>query len=79
MMTMNQIQADISYPEDITREEAYETTDKVIERLLQIKGIGSIGVMSGNGSALLVSEAANQSGAFRHMSFMMKTIKAQLL
>ncbi|MBQ9867867.1 MAG: efflux RND transporter permease subunit [Lachnospiraceae bacterium] len=72
-MTMNQIQADISYPEDITREEAYETTDKVIERLLKIEGIGSIGVMSGDGSALLVSQAASDSGAFRHMSFMMKT------
>ena len=72
-MTMNQIQTDISFPEEITREEAYETTDKVIERLLQIKGIGSVGVMSGNGSALLVAQASNQSGAFRHMSFMIKT------
>lgn len=72
-MTMNQMQADIQYPEETTREEAYETTDKVIERMLQIDGIGTIGVMTGNGSALVVSSAASNPGAFRHMSFMIMT------
>ena len=72
-MTMNQLQADITYPEEYTREEAYETTDKVIERMLQIKGLGTIGVMMGDGSALLVSEAGDNPDAFRHMSFMMMT------
>ena len=72
-MTMNQLQADITYPEDYTREQAYEATDKVIERMLQIKGLGTIGVMMGNGSALLVSEAGSDPDAFRHMSFMLMT------
>ncbi len=72
-MTMNQMQADIIYPEETTREEAYEKTDEVIERMLKIRGIGTIGVMTGSGSALLVSSAAMDPGAFRHMSFMLMT------
>ena len=72
-MTMNQMQADISYPDDITREEAYATTDEVIERMLKIEGIGTIGVLTGNGTALVVSEAANSADAYKHMSFMIMT------
>ncbi len=71
-MTMTQMQADISYPEEMTREEAYATTDEVIERMLKIEGIGTIGVLTGNGSALLVSESAGEDD-FRHMSFMIMT------
>ncbi|MBR5422256.1 MAG: efflux RND transporter permease subunit [Lachnospiraceae bacterium] len=72
-MTMNQLQADITFPEETTREEAYEMTDTVINRLLQIKGLGTIGVMAGSDSALLVSEAAGAPDAYRNMSFMMMT------
>ncbi|MCR4586563.1 MAG: efflux RND transporter permease subunit [Lachnospiraceae bacterium] len=72
-MTMNQMQADISYSDETTREEAYAKTDEVLERMLQIKGIGTIGVLNGNGSALLVSEAANSDDSYKHMSFMIMT------
>ena len=70
---MTQMQADISYPEEMTREEAYAATDEVIERMLKIKGIGTIGVLTGNGSSLLVSEAANDANAYHSMSFMIMT------
>ena len=72
-MTMNQIQATIEYSEETTREEAYEQTEKVIDRLLEVEGIGSIGVMAGNDTALIVSEAASDPNSFRSMSFMMMT------
>ena len=72
-MTMNQLQADISYPEDVTRSEAYEMTDTVIDRILQIDGIGSVGVIAGGDNSLFVSEAATRQDAFRDMSFMMMT------
>jgi multidrug efflux pump subunit AcrB len=72
-MTMNQIQATIEYSEETTREEAYEQTEKVIDRLLNVEGIGSIGVIAGDDTALIVSEAASNPNNFRSMSFMMMT------
>ena len=72
-MTMNQLQATIEYPEETTREEAYEQTDAVIERLLTIDGIGSIGVLAGGDETLMVSQAAENPDNFRTMSFMMMT------
>ena len=72
-MTMNQLQATIEYSEDTTREEAYSRTDEVINRLLNIEGIGSIGVLSGGDETLMVSQAAENPDNFRTMSFMMLT------
>ena len=72
-MTMNQIEATINYPDDVTRDEAYETTDEVINRLLKVEGISSIGVMNGGDQALMVSQLASNPENFRTMSFMMLT------
>lgn len=73
-MTMNQIEADISYPEDMDKMQCYETTDKVIERLLTVEGLGSIGVMAGDDTALMSSElAGTDQESFRKMSFLMLT------
>lgn len=72
-MTMNQMQATIEYPEDVTRDEAYAQTDEVIDRLLNIEGIGSIGVMAGGDETLMISQAADNPDNFRTMSFLMMT------
>jgi multidrug efflux pump subunit AcrB len=73
-MTMNQIQADIAYPEDMDKMQCYETTDEVIERLLTVEGLGSIGVMAGDDTALMSSElAGTDQESFRKMSFLMLT------
>lgn len=72
-MTMNQLQATIEYPEEVTRDEAYAQTDEVISRLLDIEGIGSIGVLAGGDETLMVSQAAENPDNFRTMSFMMMT------
>jgi len=73
-MTMNQIEADIEYPEDMDKMLCYETTDKVIERLLTVEGLGSIGVMAGDDTALMSSElASTDQESFRKMSFLMLT------
>ena len=73
-MTMNQIEADIEYPEDMDKMQCYETTDKVIERLLTVEGLGSIGVMAGDDTALMSSElASTDQESFRKMSFLMLT------
>ncbi|MCR4596219.1 MAG: efflux RND transporter permease subunit, partial [Lachnospiraceae bacterium] len=72
-MTMNQLQATIEYPEEVTRDEAYARTDEVINRLLNIEGMGSIGVISGGDETLMVSQSADNPDNFRTMSFMMMT------
>lgn len=72
-MTMNQIEGTLKYSEDTTKEEAYATTDEVIERLLKVEGIGSIGVMNGGDETLMVSQLASNPENFRTMSFMMLT------
>lgn len=72
-MTMNQIEATIEYPEDMTKEEAYALTDEAIERMLKIEGLGSIGVMSGGDEALMVDAMSDNPDNFRTMSFLMLT------
>ncbi|MBO7387448.1 MAG: efflux RND transporter permease subunit, partial [Lachnospiraceae bacterium] len=72
-LSMNQIQATIKYPEDTLREDAYAMTDEVIDRLLKIDGIGSVGVMNGGDESLVVSAASSNPNNFRTMSFMLKT------
>ncbi len=72
-MTMNQIEATIEYPEDMTKEEAYALTDEAIERMLKIEGLGSIGVMSGGDEALMVDAMSENPDNFRTMSFLMLT------
>ncbi len=72
-MTMNQIEATIEYPDDTLREDAYAMTDEVIERLLTIDGLGTIGVLNGGDETLFVSEAAENPDNFRTISFLMMT------
>lgn len=72
-MTMNQIQADLYYPDEMDKQECFETTDQVIDRLLGVEGLGSIGVIAGDDTALMSSELAAASDNFRQMSFLMLT------
>ena len=70
-MTMTQLEATITYPEEYDREKCYELTDQAIERLLTVDGLGSIGFMAGDDTALF-----NLSGGetdFRTMSMMALT------
>lgn len=71
-MTMNQIQATITYPDEYDRDQCYELTDQAIERLLTVDGIGSMGMMAGGDTTLMVG---NISGSvnFRNMSLMALT------
>jgi len=72
-MTMNQIEATIKYGDDVSRDEAYALTDEAIERILQVDGLGSVGVLSGGDEALLVSEMSTNPDNFHTMSFLMLT------
>ena len=70
-MTSNQIEGNITIPEETSREEAYATVDEYLARAYNIEGIGSIGVMTGNGSALLASSGNNDN--YLQYSLMIKT------
>ncbi|MBR5361537.1 MAG: efflux RND transporter permease subunit, partial [Lachnospiraceae bacterium] len=72
-MTMNQIEADLYYPDDMDKQTCFETTDKVIDRLLTVEGLGSIGVIGGDDTALMSSELAGAQENFHQMSFLMLT------
>ena len=72
-MTMNQIQATLEFDEDKDKQYCFETTDEVIERILGVEGIGSVGVMAGGDETLLSADLAAQSLNFRYMQFFMLT------
>ncbi len=71
-MTSNQIQATLTFPEDMERAECYETSDEIIDRILKIEGIGSIAVMAGGDDTLLVSGGSGNT-EFRNYSYMLNT------
>ena len=75
-MTSNQIQASLEMPDDKTRAECYETADEILDRMLNVDGIASVGVMSGNDGALFSSAMAGASDNFRSYSFMITTTDA---
>lgn len=72
-MTMNQMEASITYPEEMTQGECYAMTDQVMERLLQVDGIGSIGVMDGGQESLFSEALAGATRDFRQLSFFILT------
>lgn len=71
-MTANQIEATLTIDEKYNREESYALADRAIEEALQVDGIGSIGVMTGNGTQLFV-QSSSSSSDFRSYSFMILT------
>ncbi len=71
-MTVNEIEATLTLSEDFNKEECFAIADEVVEKVVGIEGIGSVGVMAGNGTQLFVSEAS-QLENFRDYSFMILT------
>lgn len=72
-MTSNQLEAMVNYPEETTREDAYAKTDALMNRFLEIDGVGSIGIMSGNGTNLISSMAAVSEDDYLTYSIMITT------
>jgi len=73
-MATNQMEATLKFSKETTREEAYKTADEVIERLLKVDGLGTVGVLTGGNSALaLTGNSSASKDAFRNMSFELAT------
>lgn len=73
-MATNQMEATLKFSKETTREEAYKTADEVIERLLKVDGLGTVGVLTGGNSALaLTGNSSASKDSFRDMSFELAT------
>lgn len=72
-MTSNQLEATVNYPEETTREDAYAKTDELMNRFLEIDGVDSVGIMSGNGTNLISSVAAVSEDDYLTYSIMITT------
>lgn len=72
-MTMTQIQADITYPEEYDRDKCYALTDQALERLVEVEGLGTLGVMSGGDTTLMVGNVGGGSQNFRSISLIALT------
>jgi multidrug efflux pump subunit AcrB len=54
-MESNQISVSMTLPDDCEKEDAYACADEVMERILAVDGIASVGAMDGNTSAMAMS------------------------
>jgi multidrug efflux pump subunit AcrB len=68
-MTAPQLQATLVFPEEMEREECYETSDEIISRLLEVDGVGTVGVMAG-GSQSIITGRGGTSTAYHSYSYM---------
>lgn len=69
-MTSNQIQVSVQMPEETDKETCYQRADEVLDAIMQVEGIASVGAMAGGDTALL---AAGGETAFDSYSFMIST------
>ena len=61
-ITSNQINIEITTPEEMTREESYQAVDDVVNKLLTVDGVNDIGILdAGSSSSLLSSSMSSDS------------------
>lgn len=72
-MTSNQIEGELTLPEETTREAAYAAVDEYLLRANKVRGIDSIGVMTGDGSAMIASQASSSESNYLRYSIMVTT------
>ncbi|MCM1058456.1 MAG: efflux RND transporter permease subunit [Firmicutes bacterium] len=72
-MTSNQIQIAVQMPEDAEKDTCYEMADQVMDAILTVDGVKSVGAMSGGAMSLVASTAGSGSSDFTSYSFMVIT------
>ncbi len=53
-MTADQIQVNVTTPETLSREESYQLSDEVLQRILAVDGVESVGAMDSSATASLL-------------------------
>lgn len=62
-ITSNQINIEITTPEEMTREESYQAVDDVVDMLLTVEGVNDIGILDAGSSSSLLSSGMS-SGSY---------------
>ncbi len=66
-MVSNQIQANITFEDEETREDIYATMDLIIDDISKVDGVGSVAIMSGDGSSLFANVGQDDYHSFSVM------------
>jgi multidrug efflux pump subunit AcrB len=64
----NQVEVDVTMPEGITREEAYQRADQVMDAILTVDGVGDVGGMTTSTSSSLIS--GGDTGSDDYLSYL---------
>jgi len=72
-MTSNQIEITVQMPEDTEKDTCYQMADQVMDAILSVEGVESVGAMSGGAMSLVASTASGGSTDFTTYSFMVIT------
>ena len=68
-MTAEQISVSIVTSEDMDRETSYRTVDEVLERILQVEGVGVVGIMDSASSGSMLGGAMAAAGGSSYGSY----------
>ena len=72
-MTSNQIEIAVEMPEDAEKDTCYEMADQVMDAILSVDGVKSVGAMSGGAMSLVASSAGTGDSNYLTYSFMVIT------
>lgn len=72
-MTANQIQIAVTVPEEVEKEEAFQTIDTVVDEILTVKGVKSVGAMNGGSTSIIGASTGLSSSDFHSYSLMVIT------
>lgn len=72
-MTSNQIEISVQMPEDTEKNICYKMADQVLDAILSVDGVESVGAMSGGAMSLVASTAGSGSSDYTSYSFMVIT------
>lgn len=72
-MTSNQIEITVRMPEEDEKDTCYQKADQVMDAILSVDGVKSVGAMSGGAMSLVASASGSGSGNYSVYSFMVIT------
>lgn len=72
-MTSNQIEITVEMPEDAEKDTCYKTADQVMDAILSVDGVKSVGAMSGGNMSLVASSSGAGADNYFTYSFMVIT------
>lgn len=72
-MTSNQIEISVQMPEDTEKAACYERADQVMDAVMSVDGVASVGAMAGSSVSLIASSSGAGADSYDHFSLMVIT------